>query len=544
MAATYSSLVGLAVGGKYEIRRVLGAGGMGVVCEAVHLDLGKRVAVKLIDKSMKESELIVARFRREARAAGQINSEHIVDVFDVGADARVGLYMVMELLQGEDLQSRLERERKLEPRTMVMIAHQIARGLAKAHEAGIIHRDLKPANVYLTERDSGQMLVKLLDFGVSKLLLEEQGNARITGTGSPIGTPLYMAPEQAEGKDDVDGRADLWSLGALMYEALAGAPPFADRGSYHGTIIGILTSRPRLLKDAAPWVPPEICAVVDAMLVHDKNARIPNAQALTQRLLDAYPTVLPDGTGKHTAVIVSQATGAIDATGDTEVFDAAAFARASRTAPSTDPGRRPSTPPPMSQRDARTLADGEPVGRASESLQTGAATSYAGYVPTPPPVSVRAKAKTEPLPPSTSFTRSPVSSGGGMSVTPASLDPLPPSLPTPPPARRPMGTLAVIGVIIVVVAVGGFLVGRRASPPPSPAPVVSASAVPVATSAAPPPVTSASATAAEPMPPPPPTGVTASAPPSAPPPKKRRPKPAPKPVDTTATEDPPAATTE
>src|SRR5215207_7028977 len=114
MAATYSSLVGLAVGGKYEIRRILGAGGMGVVCEAVHLDLGKKVAVKLIDKTMKESELIVARFRREARAAGQINSEHIVDVFDVGADARVGLYMVMELLTGEDLQSRLERDKRLD----------------------------------------------------------------------------------------------------------------------------------------------------------------------------------------------------------------------------------------------------------------------------------------------------------------------------------------------------------------------------------------------------------------------------------------------
>ena len=101
--ATYSSLVGIAVGGKYQVRRVLGVGGMGVVCEAVHLDLGKRVALKLIDKSMKESEMIVARFRREAWAASQIESEHIVDVFDVGADARVGLYMVMEHLSGEDM---------------------------------------------------------------------------------------------------------------------------------------------------------------------------------------------------------------------------------------------------------------------------------------------------------------------------------------------------------------------------------------------------------------------------------------------------------
>lgn len=312
MLATYSSLVGLAVGGKYEIRRVLGAGGMGVVCEAIHVDLGKHVAVKLIDKSMKESELIVTRFRREARAAGQINSEHIVDVFDVGADPRVGLYMVMEYLVGEDLQTRLEREHRIDVKTGVMIAHQVARALSKAHGAGVIHRDLKPANVYLTRRDNGELLVKLLDFGVSKLLTDGPSSARITGSGTPIGTPLYMSPEQAEGKDDVDGRADIWSLGAVAYEAFAGTPPFADRGGYHATLVGILTSRPKLLHDAAPWVPRPLAEVVDAMLVHDRDSRIRDAAMVTQRLLEAFPAVLPDGTGKHTAVIVSNTAAAID----------------------------------------------------------------------------------------------------------------------------------------------------------------------------------------------------------------------------------------
>ena len=164
----------------------------------------------------------------------------------------------------------------------------MARGLEKAHAAGVIHRDLKPANVFLTTRDNGSLLVKLLDFGVSKLL-NDVGGARITGSGAPIGTPLYMSPEQAEGKDDTDGRADIWSLGAVLYEALAGAPPFADRGSYHGTIVGILTSRPKLLHDAAPWVPTELAKVVDAMLVHDRDARIKTAEAVTKRLLEAYP---------------------------------------------------------------------------------------------------------------------------------------------------------------------------------------------------------------------------------------------------------------
>ena len=557
MAATYSSLVGLAVGGKYEIRRVLGAGGMGVVCEAVHLDLGKKVAVKLIDKSMKESELIVARFRREARATGQINSEHIVDVFDVGADARVGLYMVMELLRGEDLQSRLERDKKLDVKTGVMIAHQIARGLAKAHEAGIIHRDLKPANVFLTEREDGKMLVKLLDFGVSKLLLEAPGSARITGTGAPIGTPLYMAPEQGEGKDDIDVRADVWSLGAVLYEAFAGAAPFSDRGSYHGTIIGILTSRPRLLHDVAPWIPPQVAAVVDAMLVHDKLARLPSAQAVTQRLLDAFPTVLPDGTGKYTAVIVPHTAGSIDATGDTEVFNAASFAaaRANRnlgSVPPTDPSRRrPSRPPPADS--LRTLEATDP--RPSESRQTGAATSveaspYSQPFATAPPIDrpVRERARTEPLPPGSGFGRSPVSSGSGMALPPPSTLPSQepvgaraPSFPTPPRERGRGGALLVIALVVVVVAVRGFMAGPRASPgaaPPTPPPVTTTapshtpSAAPMsimpATSAHEPPavttVETATATAASVVP-------TATAPP--PPPRKRKPRPvAPRPEPT------------
>jgi eukaryotic-like serine/threonine-protein kinase len=533
VAASYSSLVGVAVGNKYEIRRVLGAGGMGVVCEAVHLDLGKRVAVKLIDKSMKESELIVTRFRREARAAGQINSEHIVDVFDVGADPRVGLYMVMEYLVGEDLQGRLERDKRVDVKTGVMIAHQIARGLSKAHAAGVIHRDLKPANVYITERDNGQMLVKLLDFGVSKLLGEDPGSARITGHGSPIGTPLYMAPEQAEGKEGVDGRADIWSLGALMYEALAGVPPFADRGSYHGTIVGILTSRPKLLHSVAPWVPPEVARVVDAMLVHDRDARIADATTVAQRLLDAFPSVLPDGTGKYTAVIVPQSAAAVDATGDTEVFNSASmggvFSRSQGSHPgiSSRPGvqsggavqsGRISGPP---SQDPKRFPDAPTA--AGEALRTGVATPIAtgqhllpdrenGPITKPSVGAISVGGgggrKTEPMPPSSSspgygaISSSPglgpsVLSSGGVPATvtaratPASIDPLPPATTPSPsrdepaadrPSRRGSGllTLLVVALAIVGVAIGGYLAGRRASQnglsPSAPAPRPEASA--------------------------------------------------------------------
>ncbi len=579
MAATYSSLVGLAVGGKYEIRRILGAGGMGVVCEAVHLDLGKRVAVKLIDKSMKESELIVARFRREARAAGQINSEHIVDVFDVGADARVGLYMVMEHLAGEDLQSRLERDKRIDVKAGVMVAHQIARGLVKAHEAGVIHRDLKPANVYLTARDNGQLLVKLLDFGVSKLLSDAPGSARITGSGTPIGTPLYMSPEQAEGKDDVDGRADIWSLGAVLYEALAGTPPFTDRGSYHGTIVGILTSRPKLLHDVAPWVPQALAKVVDDMLVHDRDARIPTAEAVTQRLLDAYPNVLPDGTGKHTAVIVPQAAAAVDATGDTEVFTSAGFAaamRASRpSAPTSHPRSSDRANRPSQQESARTVADSSDGG-----TRTAAPTpAEVGHVSSPGgPTTGGSGPKTLPLPPRSSPSDPgrmspapsprprPSSSAGGVSLpaTPADIEPLPESELVPSTVRdehlalraerRRKMTLASIALAIVGVAVGGFLAGRRvptAAPPEAvqsslvAAPVISSPLVPTAvTSAAAPPAETATATPAPVATALSPDDLPApSATPSVrPPTKKPRPKPSPaKQDDSTTTGEPPAA---
>ncbi len=532
MAATYSSLVGLAIGGRYEIRRVIGAGGMGVVCEAEHLDLGKRVAVKLIDKSMKESESIIARFKREAKAAGRIQSEHIVDVFDVNADARVGLYMVMEHLTGEDLQARIEREKRIEVKTAVMIAHQIARGLAKAHEAGVIHRDLKPANVFLTQRDNGQLLVKLLDFGVSKLLLDTKGDARITGSGTPIGTPLYMSPEQAEGKDDVDGRADIWSLGAVLYEALAGTPPFADRGSYHGTIVGILTSRPKLLQDAAPWVPAPLARVVDAMLVHDRDARIPDAATVTQRLLDAFPQVLPDGTGRHTAVIVPQTLASVDATGDTEIF----------TSTDTAALRVSSTPRPVTNRPAQdsTKTVPDPIPSDGEALRTAAAT----------PVDMGVDVAVDEAPIASGVTSS--AQGVSLPATPLDIDPLPPSELAPETTRdeelarraerRRFLSMALLALAIAGVAIGGYVLGRRAtgerattvasSPSalaPPPAAVTSGAPAPSASAASP-------ATAASALPDAPAPSVTPAASSAAPaaaamPPKPRTaPKPAPKPA--------------
>ncbi|MBI2392518.1 MAG: serine/threonine protein kinase [Deltaproteobacteria bacterium] len=291
------SRIGAVLAGKYELTRLHGRGAFGAVYEASNVEIGKRVAVKLIEPQYVRNEEVVARFRVEARAASRVESEHIVQVFDVGHDPDHGLFMVMELLQGEDLAARLDREFKLSPAVAVHIAVQAARALAKAHAAGVVHRDLKPANVFLITREDGSLLVKLVDFGISKILSEDAraagsgaraGDRALTRMGTVVGTPNYMSPEQARGLP-VDGRTDVWSLGAVLYEMLAGAPCYPHEWSYEETIIAIATGpEPRIL-EVAPWVPKEVAAVVDAALTRDLERRIPDCATFATMLGDAMP---------------------------------------------------------------------------------------------------------------------------------------------------------------------------------------------------------------------------------------------------------------
>ena len=166
-------LVGATIAGKYKVEKVIGSGAMGVVCSARHVEIGKRVAIKLIESSIAGNADVARRFRREARAASIVESDHIVQVFDVGEDPHLGLYMVMEYLTGEDLSARLARETMLDVDTSVKIAYQVSRALSKAHAAGVIHRDLKPANVFLVAKEDKSIFVKVLDFGISKMLGSE-----------------------------------------------------------------------------------------------------------------------------------------------------------------------------------------------------------------------------------------------------------------------------------------------------------------------------------------------------------------------------------
>jgi serine/threonine protein kinase len=282
-------LTGITIAGKYLVKRAIGAGGMGAVYEGQHVEIGKRVAIKVIASEHAKSDELASRFRREARAASAVESEHIVHVFDVGQDESVGLYMVMEMLSGSDVATRLERAGGALPLDEgLAIVQQAARGLAKAHAAGVVHRDLKPANLFITTREDGTPCVKILDFGISKLVRRETDakQSSLTREGVVIGTPQYMSPEQAQGLA-VDHRTDIWSLGAVAYEILSGRPAFAPRDTYEQMIVQIVTTKPRPLREVAPHVPADVAAIVDAALVSDLGSRLSDAATFAKRLSEA-----------------------------------------------------------------------------------------------------------------------------------------------------------------------------------------------------------------------------------------------------------------
>ena len=219
---------GTMLAGKYRVERLLGQGGMGWVVEATHVQLEQRVALKFMHaKNGAENPDAVARFLREARAAARIQSEHIARVFDVGTLEGGEPYLVMEFLEGQDLEGLLREKGKLPVAQVVEIALQACEGLAEAHAKGIVHRDLKPANLFLARKTDGSTRVKLLDFGISKLApqagAQDQG---MTSTQTLMGSPLYMSPEQLRSTKNVDRRADLWSMGIILYEMLGGRSPF------------------------------------------------------------------------------------------------------------------------------------------------------------------------------------------------------------------------------------------------------------------------------------------------------------------------------
>jgi serine/threonine-protein kinase len=284
------SLDGRAVGGRYRLGKPIGVGGMGAVFEGVHQAVGRQVAIKLLYPELTQSTEAVRRFQQEAQAAAAIARRGVVDILDFDVDPQLGPYLVMERLQGESLLTRIKTTGRLEPREAIAIGVQIADTLAAVHERGIIHRDLKPANVFLSASEGGEV-VKILDFGISKLALAP-GKAPLTVPGTVLGTPRYMAPEQASCEPDVDQRADLYSLGLILYHALSGVKPFADvsRGAL---LVAVIRDGPRPLRFVRPGLPEAVYAVVEQSMEHKRDERFQSAVALgrsLQQVLERLPS--------------------------------------------------------------------------------------------------------------------------------------------------------------------------------------------------------------------------------------------------------------
>lgn len=268
------------IAGKYQIAKVLGEGGMGVVYEATHLRLRQRVAVKMLLPDMLSHEVIVTRFEREARAAGQLRSRHVARVMDVDVTADGLPYMVMEYLEGHDLEAELQRRTSFPWEEAVDYVLQACAAMSEAHQVGIVHRDLKPSNLFLAN-DGEARVVKVLDFGISKVAFE--GDVEITATDALLGSPRYMAPEQIEGARDVDRRADIWSLGMVLFHALAGRHPFEGAASTDVALAILSRPIPRL-HDARPDLPRALCDVVMTALAKDPAARFATAAELARAL--------------------------------------------------------------------------------------------------------------------------------------------------------------------------------------------------------------------------------------------------------------------
>jgi len=271
--------VGEVLNGKYELVRTLGEGGMAVVFEARHCGSGQRVAIKVLAPELVRDQEIVARFDREARAVGRLRTRHVAHVLEVDRirGAAVGVpFIVMDFLDGRDLHAELETRKTLPVSEAVDYVLQACAAMDEAHRAGIIHRDLKPANLFLTTTDHQQpatniaatRIVKVLDFGISKLAGE---TSKLTGAGAVMGTVIYMSPEQVKSSSDVDHRTDIWSLGVILFELLAGRAPFEGPG--HKVALAIVTQDVPNLRNFAPDVPPPVAEAIAMMLQRDLHRR-------------------------------------------------------------------------------------------------------------------------------------------------------------------------------------------------------------------------------------------------------------------------------
>ena len=300
MSGTASALVapGAIVAGKYRLDAVIGEGGMGAVWAATHTGLGQAVAIKFISKEFVTSPEALRRFDAEAKAAAQLRSRHVVQVFDNGTLEDGTPYIAMELLRGENVFARVHRAGPVPLNEAIEILGQCCRALGRAHAAGIIHRDIKPDNIFLAQTDEDGILVKVVDFGIAKFASNPNDHGS-TRTGAVLGTPLYMSPEQARGLKSIDYRTDLYSLGLVAYTMLTGNLAFSSE-SFGDLLLQICTAPLPSLCANAPWLPAAMETWFQRACARDPSARFVSAQEFADALRAAS-----DGTVRASALPAS-----------------------------------------------------------------------------------------------------------------------------------------------------------------------------------------------------------------------------------------------
>ena len=498
---------GATLDGKYRLTRRIGEGGMGTVFEGENIRIKRKVAIKVLHEHVATSPEFAQRFVREARASARIGSEHVCDVLDLGDLESGEKYIVMELLDGESLEHRLERDRQIDPKELAPIVFEILEGLGAMHQVGVIHRDLKPANVFLCHKKGGGVSVKILDFGVAKVEASEEDPSGIhdmTSTGTMMGTPLYMSPEQARGARDVDGRTDLYAASVIFYQGLTGETPHSGV-TLHELLFKIVLDDPKPIQALAPHVDDELSAIVMRGLARDPEQRFHSAHDFQTELakwgdkyglafkitLPSEPPPLRKQTGGFPAAIIETA-GQAMRTGNTPVST-----RGQDGPPTpidvhalTQPSQVPAPPPSVSLKAAEPSKPGDTLVAGTEPVAKAASVTPESAKPesTKPESAKPESAKPESAKPESAKPESKTSK------TPAPVAARS-TAPVEPPRSSKM-TIAIGAVVAIVAAIVGVKLGTADSggptaPPPSvPATPVSVPTTPVtvpaSTSAAPP----------------------------------------------------------
>jgi serine/threonine-protein kinase len=314
-----SDYTGRVFDSRYKVLKKLAKGGMGTVYLGEHALVGRKVAIKVLHQHFGSDEEMVTRFYREARAAAAIGHRNIIEVLDVGATPEGDPYLVMEYLEGESLAALLGRRGRLDFATAAEILAPVLRALQATHEAGIVHRDLKPDNIFLAYPKDGPPEVKIIDFGISKMA-EAGVRSLLTQSGVMIGTPAYMAPEQATGDSSLDHRADIYAVGVILYELLSGRRPF-EADSYAGLVAAILANTPAPLSEISPDVSPDTERLVMRALKYHPNDRFPSAREMLAEIETLRARITGAGGLRELASTVMQKTHAAGDIGEVESLE-------------------------------------------------------------------------------------------------------------------------------------------------------------------------------------------------------------------------------